>query len=77
MAISEVSVCEWAYEGKLSLIRAAVEGDPNQVSKTDSSKRSGLHWACSSGKKDVVDFFITKGSQVVLYLISSKNSAFF
>ena len=64
MAISEVSVCEWAYEGELKAIKSAVEADPKLVLKTDSSKRSGLHWACSAGKKEVVDFFIAKGAQV-------------
>lgn len=64
MAISEVSVCEWAYEGKLSHIKSTVEADPKQVLKTDSSKRSGLHWACSAGRKEVVDFFIAKGAEV-------------
>ena len=64
MAISEVSVCEWAYEGKLREIQAAVDADSTQVAKTDSSQRSGLHWACSSGKNDVVKFFISKGAKV-------------
>lgn len=67
--VSEIDICNWSYEGRFGVIQAAVEADQSLVSKTDSSKRSGLHWACSSGKTDVVNYFIAKGAQV-----NTKNS---
>ena len=64
MAISNVDICDWAYEGKLQFLKTAVEGNPRKLTETDSSKRTALHWACSSGKADVVSFLIAKGAEV-------------
>ena len=65
MAVSNVDVCVWAYEGKLQLLKAAVEENINKVvEKRDSSERTALHWACSSGKADIVSFLLTNGAEV-------------
>ncbi len=64
MSVSNVEVCNWAYEGNLAAIQAAVKINEALLSKTDSSQRTGLHWACSAGKTEVVNFFITKGAKV-------------
>ena len=63
-SISNVDFCNWAYEGKLNFVKTAVEADQTILSKRDSSRRTGLHWACSSGKTDVVNFLIAKGAEV-------------
>ena len=70
MEVSEVDVCNWAYEGKLRTIQEAVESGQNLLTKTDTSKRCGLHWACSSGKRDVVDYFLAKGVNVSIPRVS-------
>ena len=67
MAVSNVDFCNCAYEGKLQDVKTAVELDEAILSKTDSNKRTGMHWACSSGRTDVVNFLISKGAQVVIY----------
>ncbi len=65
MALSDVEICNWAYEGSLNFIKTAIESNHSLLLKTDSSLRTGLHWACSSGKLDVVNFFIAEGSKVL------------
>ena len=62
--VSEVDICNYAYEGRLELVRASLEKNPEDVRVQDSSKRSPLHWACSSGKTEVVDLILSKGAEV-------------
>ncbi len=65
MAVSNVDVCVWAYEGRLQLLKSALEENLDKViMKRDNSERTALHWACSSGKTDVVGFLITNGAEV-------------
>lgn len=66
MSVSDLEICNWSYEGDVKTIQAAVESDGTLVSKTDSSLRTGLHWACSSGKMEVVNLFMAKGAKVKL-----------
>ena len=69
MAVSNIEECVWAYEGRIQLLRAAAEENINRVvKKRDSSERTALHWACVSGKVDVVDFLITNGAEVCMSL---------
>lgn len=63
-SVSEVDICNFAFEGRLELVRASLDKIPELVNKTDSSKRSALHWACSAGRDDVVRFLLSKGAQV-------------
>lgn len=62
--VSRVDICNFAYEGRLELVRASIEKNPEVVKTQDSSKRSALHWACSSGKDDVVSLLLSKGAVV-------------
>lgn len=66
--VSEVDICNFAYDGRLELVRASLERSPDTIKVRDSSRRSALHWACSSGKDDVVGLLISKGAEVGLYV---------
>ena len=68
-SVSEVDICNLAYEGRLELVRASLEKNPEAIKTQDSSKRSALHWACSSGKDDVVNLLVSKGAEVRLLII--------
>lgn len=61
---SDVEFCNWAYEGRLDLVKTALEQNEGLLAKVDSSGRTGLHWACSSGKANIVGVLITKGAKV-------------
>ena len=63
-SVSELDICNFAFEGRLELVRASLEKSPELINKTDSSKRSALHWACSAGRDDVVRLLLSKGAQV-------------
>lgn len=62
--VSEVDICNLAYDGRLELVRASIDKHPGSVATRDSNKRSALHWACSSGKVDVVKLLLSKGAEV-------------
>lgn len=62
--VSDVDVCNEAYEGKLSEIKRKVQADPKLVAITDKSERTPLHWACSSGQDGVVEFLLNQGAKV-------------
>ena len=64
--MSEVDVCEFAFNGRLELVRVLLEKNPEEIKRRDSSKRTALHWACSSGQDDVVNFLLSKGAEVGL-----------
>lgn len=64
-AVSNVDICNWAYEGSLDAIRPAISDNPDLVNASDSNKRTPLHWACSSGKTDVVEFLVSRKAQVM------------
>ena len=66
--VSEVDICNFAYEGRLELVRASLERSPDAIKARDSSRRSALHWACSSGKDDVVGLLLSKGVEVSSYV---------
>ena len=69
-SVSEVDICNFAFEGRLELVRASLEKSPELINKTDSSKRSALHWACSAGRDDVVKLLLSKGAQVFRFVCS-------
>ena len=72
--VSNVDVCNWAYEGSLDAIRAALAGNPNLVNASDSNKRTPLHWACSSGKTDVVELLVSRKAQVMTGMVVKYNT---
>lgn len=65
--VSNVDICNWAYEGSLDAVRTALSGNPGSVSAKDSNKRTPLHWACSSGKTDVVEFLVSRKAEVMAW----------
>ena len=71
-AVSNVDVCNWAYEGSLDAIRAALSGNPGSVSAKDSNKRTPLHWACSSGKTDVVELLVSRKAEVTAWGVTNE-----
>ena len=64
MSVSDVELCNLAYEGKLSLVKKVVQENEGEVLKKDKNQRTAVHWACSSGQHAVVDFLINQGAQV-------------
>ena len=67
MAVSEVDICNYAYEGRTELLRQSLEKLPSAVNERDSSRRSALHWASSSGREDITTLLISKGAEVGRY----------
>lgn len=64
MSVSDLDVCNYAYEGRIHLLRVALEKNPELLNKADSNSRTALHWACSSGQRDVVVYLLDKGAMV-------------
>ena len=64
MSVSDLDLCNSAYEGKLSLVKKAVQEDQGLVRKKDKNRRTALHWACSSGQDAVAEFLLNQGSKV-------------
>ena len=64
MSVSDLDHCNWAYEGNLVQLKRAVREEKKLLFAFDKNHRTALHWACSSGKTDVVDFLLAQDSQV-------------
>lgn len=64
MSVSDVAICEDAYNGNLLSVRGSIAKDPSLVSQTDKNMRTPLHWACSSGQAMIVRLLIDNGAQV-------------
>uniref|UniRef100_A0A6I8NM37 Proteasome 26S subunit, non-ATPase 10 n=1 Tax=Ornithorhynchus anatinus TaxID=9258 RepID=A0A6I8NM37_ORNAN len=62
--VSNVGVCNLAYAGKLEELKDKVLADKTQATKTDQDNRTALHWACSAGHTDIVDFLLRFGVPV-------------
>ncbi len=62
--VSEVAICNYAYEGKLQLLIVALDKDSTLIGKRDSNKRTALHWACSSGQSEIAAYLLDKGAEV-------------
>ena len=65
--VSNLDICNYAYEGRLHLLMVALEKNPGLLNKVDSNSRTALHWACSSGQKDVLVYLLDKGAKVYDY----------
>ena len=75
MSVSDVELCNIAYEGKLSLVKKTVQENEGLVRQKDKNQRTALHWACSSGQHGVVDFLLNQGaSGQVCACMNSCNS---
>ena len=66
MAVSNLDLCVWAYEGKFGLVMKAVDENAEYLAERDSNERTALHWACASGKADIVSFLTVKGAEVIV-----------
>lgn len=56
--MSNVEICQVAYEGRISRLKALLETNPKLISVADQNCRQPLHWACSGGHRDVVAFIL-------------------
>ncbi len=63
-SVSEVEICNYAYEGRLQLLIAVLDKNPALLGKRDSNERTALHWACSSGHAEIVSYLLDKGAKV-------------
>ena len=63
--VSDVEVCCWAYEGQTHRLRTALADDVKLLQKRDSHHRTALHWACASGKTEIVRMLLKLGSEVM------------
>ena len=62
--VSDVDICNWAYEGLAERVATALSVSPNLLHKTDANQRTALHWACSSGQTEVVKLLLSEGAKV-------------
>ncbi|CAF0864445.1 unnamed protein product [Didymodactylos carnosus] len=60
MNVSDLEICNLAYEKQFDVLKLKIEEDPNCIKKKDRDRRTILHWACSSGATDIVEFLLTK-----------------
>ncbi|TDL25830.1 ankyrin [Rickenella mellea] len=64
MSTSTLSIHNAAMNNQLSLLRALVEENPDLVNALDSDGRTPLHWAASSGSKDIVIYLIDHKAEI-------------
>ena len=62
--MSDVEFCNLAYDGRVAMLKASLEKDGGLVRRRDANKRTALHWACSSGRNEVVGVLLSKGAEV-------------
>ncbi len=71
--ISQVNVCNYAYEGRLKLLIVALDKDSTLIRKRDSNQRTALHWACSSGQSEIASYLLDKGAEVSIMDLSNHS----
>ncbi|MBN3318556.1 PSD10 ATPase, partial [Atractosteus spatula] len=64
--VSNVEVCNLAYTGKFDQLKQCILSEKSLASKTDQDHRTALHWACSAGHTDIVEFLLDLGVEVNL-----------
>ncbi|XP_008336313.1 26S proteasome non-ATPase regulatory subunit 10-like [Cynoglossus semilaevis] len=64
--VSNVEVCNYAFTGQLDKLRQCILSDKTLAFKTDQDHRTALHWACSAGHTDIVEFLLDLGVEVNL-----------
>ncbi|CAB1442273.1 unnamed protein product [Pleuronectes platessa] len=64
--VSNVEVCHFAYTGQFDKLKQIILSDKTLACKTDQDQRTALHWACSAGHSDIVEFLLDLGVEVNL-----------
>lgn len=59
-----LTVQQAAQENKLGLLKALLETNPETLDSVDADGRTALHWAASSGARDIVQYLIGMKAQV-------------
>ena len=62
--MSNVKVCNLAYTGKLDELKESILADQSLATRTDQDSRTALHWACSAGHTEIVEFLLGLGVPV-------------
>ncbi|CAG08390.1 unnamed protein product, partial [Tetraodon nigroviridis] len=65
-SVSNVEICNFAYTGQFDKLKQSILSDKSLASKTDQDRRTALHWACSAGHTDIVEFLLDVGAEVNL-----------
>ncbi|XP_005755580.1 26S proteasome non-ATPase regulatory subunit 10-like [Pundamilia nyererei] len=65
-SVSNVEVCNFAYTGQFEKLKQCILSDKTLACKTDQDRRTALHWACSAGHTDIVEFLLDMGVEVNL-----------
>uniref|UniRef100_A0A671T1M0 Proteasome 26S subunit, non-ATPase 10 n=1 Tax=Sinocyclocheilus anshuiensis TaxID=1608454 RepID=A0A671T1M0_9TELE len=65
--VSNVEICNLAYTGKFEELEKCVLSDSSQATRTDQvCGQTALHWACSAGHVEIVQFLLDLGAEVDL-----------
>ena len=64
MSVSNETASVLAYEGRLADLSEYLQAHPDNLNRPDNDGRTPLHWACSSGKADIVTFLLHEGANV-------------
>ncbi|XP_044248061.1 26S proteasome non-ATPase regulatory subunit 10 isoform X3 [Ursus arctos] len=62
--VSNLMVCNLAYSGKLEELKERILADKSLATRTDQDSRTALHWACSAGHTEIVEFLLQLGVPV-------------
>uniref|UniRef100_A0A3B5LV18 Uncharacterized protein n=1 Tax=Xiphophorus couchianus TaxID=32473 RepID=A0A3B5LV18_9TELE len=65
-SVSNVEVCNLAFSGQFDKLKQSMLSDKTLVRKTDQDGRTALHWACSAGHTNIVEFLLSLGVEVNL-----------
>uniref|UniRef100_H2LVI7 Proteasome 26S subunit, non-ATPase 10 n=1 Tax=Oryzias latipes TaxID=8090 RepID=H2LVI7_ORYLA len=65
-SVSNVEVCNYAYTGQFDKLKQCILSDKTLACKTDQDRRTALHWACSAGHTNIVEFLLDLGVEVNL-----------
>uniref|UniRef100_A0A3Q2KR07 Proteasome 26S subunit, non-ATPase 10 n=1 Tax=Equus caballus TaxID=9796 RepID=A0A3Q2KR07_HORSE len=63
-SVSNLMVCNLAYSGKLEELKECILADKSLATRTDQDSRTALHWACSAGHTEIVEFLLQLGVPV-------------
>uniref|UniRef100_A0A670K1E1 26S proteasome non-ATPase regulatory subunit 10 n=2 Tax=Podarcis muralis TaxID=64176 RepID=A0A670K1E1_PODMU len=63
-SVSNVEVCNLAYTGRLEELKERLSANRSLAERADQDNRTALHWACSAGHADIVDFLLSLGVHV-------------
>lgn len=62
--MSNIMICNLAYSGKLDELKERILADKSLATRTDQDSRTALHWACSAGHTEIVEFLLQLGVPV-------------